>query len=115
MLTTRAFNTRAATDPGRIMGRTAEKVYVEPGDIARIQRRVVELPSHARVRITMQSGAIVSGTVAERPAAQVFEDASGATGMNAQLRIDDPVEPSWTGTAYLWLGDIKRVERLIES
>jgi len=93
------------------MGRTAEHVYVEPGDIARIQRLVVELPSQAHVRITMQCGAIISGTVAERPAAQLFEDASGAAGMNAQLRIDDPVAPSCT--TYVWLGDIKRVERLI--
>lgn len=95
------------------MGRTAEKVYVEPGDIARIQQRIVELPNQARVRVTMQGGAVIKGTVTVRPAAQQFEDASGATGMNAQVRLDDPAAPAWT--AYLWLGDIARVERLVEN
>jgi len=95
------------------MGRTAEKVYTEPGDIERIQRRVVELPGQARVRITMQGGSIVTGTVTVRPSVQQFEDASGAAGMNAQVRLDDPAVPRWA--AYLWLGDIMRVERLIEN
>lgn len=95
------------------MGRQAEKIYTQPGDIARIQRFVVALPSQARVRITMQNGDIIVGTVTERPAAQLFEDASGATGMNAQVRLDDPTAPAWT--AYPWLGSIERVERLIEN
>lgn len=95
------------------MSRTAEKVYVEPGDIARLQQLVVELPSQAHVRITMQDGAIITGTVTVRPAAQQFEDASGAAGMNAQVRLDDPATPAWA--AYLWLGDIARVERLVEN
>lgn len=95
------------------MGRTAQRVYVEPRDIARIQRFVVELPSQAHVRVTMQGGARVTGTVTERPAAQLFENASGAAGMNAQVRLDDPAAPQWS--AYLWLGDIERVERLVEN
>jgi hypothetical protein len=95
------------------MGRKAEKIYTEPREIERIQRLVVQLPSQARVRITMNNGNIVAGTVTERPAAQLFEDAFRATGMNGQVRLDDPTVPRWT--AYLWLGDIKRVERLIEN
>ena len=95
------------------MGRTAKNVYTEPGDIRRIQGFVVALPGQARVRITTRDGGIHTGTVTERPAAQVFEDASGSTGMNGLLRIDSsgPLEAS----TYLWLGDIKRVERLIEN
>lgn len=95
------------------MGGKAEKVYTEPGDIERILRLVVELPGQTHVRITMKNGDIVSGAVTERPAAQLLQSASGATGMNARLRMDHPTEPDWT--AYLWLGDIERVERLIES
>jgi hypothetical protein len=95
------------------MGRQAERIYTQPGDISRIQRFVVALPSQARVRITMQNGDIIAGTVTERPAAQLFEDASGATGMNAQVRLDDPTAPAWK--AYLLLGDIEHVERMMES
>ncbi|MHB8448492.1 MAG: DUF3247 family protein [Rudaea sp.] len=88
-------------------------IYTQPGDIRRIQRFVVELPSQTRVRIRMKGGEIVIGTVTERPAAQLFEDATGAAGMNAQVRLDDPTAPAWT--RYLWLGSIERVERLIEN
>jgi Protein of unknown function (DUF3247) len=95
------------------MGRTAENVYTNDSDIRRIQQRVVELPSQARVRITMSSGAVITGTVTERPAAQLFEDASGAAGMNAQVRLDDLAAPPWT--AFLWLSDIARVDRLFET
>lgn len=94
------------------MSGKAEKVYTEPGDIERIQRFVVELPSQAHGRITMKSGYIITGAVTERPAAQLFENVFGAIGMNARVRLDDPTAPAWT--AYLWLGDIERVERLIE-
>ena len=92
------------------MGRNAAKVYVEPGDVARIERLVAELPSLARVRVTLRNGEVLSGTVTERPALQLYEDAQGSEGFNAELRLDDPVAPPWQ--AYVWLGDIERVERL---
>jgi len=95
------------------MGRRAENVYTARRDIERIQRLVVELPSQAHVRVTMKNGNVITGTVIERPAAQLFEDASGAAGMNGQLYLDDPSVPSWS--AHLWLGDVVRVERLIEN
>ena len=96
-----------------IMGRKAERVYTEPREIERIQQLVVELPSQAHVRVTMKNGNVITGTVIERPAAQLFEDASGAAGMNGQLYLDDPIAPPWS--AHLWLGDVVRVERLIEN
>ncbi len=95
------------------MSGKAENVYAEPGDIGRIQQLVVELPSQAHVRITMKNGSIITGAVTERPAAQLFENAYGAAGMNARVRLDDPTQPAWN--VYVWLGDIKRVERLIEN
>ena len=95
------------------MGRNAENVYTTPEDIARLQALVVALPSQARVRLTMRGGNTITGTVTERPAAQQFEDASGAPGMNALLRMGDSAVPDWS--VYLWLGDIEHVRRLIES
>jgi len=92
------------------MGRFAQRVFVEPGAIARIEQLVTELPSQARVRVTLCNGDIIAGTVTERPALQLYEDARGVEGFNAQLRLDDPQAPPWE--AYVWLGDIDRVERL---
>ncbi|MGA9334152.1 MAG: DUF3247 family protein [Rudaea sp.] len=95
------------------MGRTARNVYVEAEDIWRIQGLVVALPSQVRVRVTMRDDDIHAGTVAERPTAQVFEDASCASGMNALLRLDDGA--CARGGTYLWLSEIQRVERLVEN
>jgi len=92
------------------MGRNAEKVYTEPHDIARLEHLVVALPSQARVRLKLRGGDTVSGTVTERPAVQLYEDASGAAGANAELRLDNPDLPAWN--AHVWLGDIVAVERL---
>jgi len=92
------------------MGRNAAKVYVDPGDIARLERLVTELPSQAQVQVVLHNGDVLSGTVTERPALQLYENAEGAAGFNAELRLDDPQAPPWQ--AYVWLGDIERVERL---
>lgn len=90
------------------MGRKAPEVLVAPTAIARIEALVAALPSQARVRVTMRGGRVVSGTVAERPAAQLFEDYDGAEGVNSVVRLDDPEAPTWT--VYLWLSEIVRVE-----
>ena len=92
------------------MGRNAADVYVEPGEIARIEQLVMQLPSQARVRVILRNGDVISGTVTERPALQLYEDARGVEGFNAELRLDGPQAPPWQ--AYVWLGDIERVERL---
>ena len=90
------------------MGRRAEKIFTEPEQIERIEQLVTELPGQAQVRITMCNGDVVAGTVSERPALQLYEDASGAQGVNAELHLDDPAVPAWS--LYVWLGDIARVE-----
>lgn len=92
------------------MGRKAPEVVAAPSAIARIEALVASLPSQARVRVTMRDGRVVSGTVAERPAAQLFEDYDGAEGVNSVVRLDDPDAPTWT--VYLWLSEIVRVEAL---
>ena len=92
------------------MGRYATRVYVDPGDIARIEHLVTALPSQAQVRVILHNGDVLRGTVTERPALQLYEDAEGLEGFNGELRLDDPQAPPWQ--AYVWLGDIARVERL---
>ena len=92
------------------MGRNAANIYVEPADISRLERLVTELPSQARVQVTLHNGEVLRGTVTERPALQLYENTAGVAGFNAELRLEDPEAPPWQ--AYVWLGDIERVERL---
>lgn len=92
------------------MGRYAEKVFTEPQQIARIERLVCELPSQARVCVTLCNGDVIRGTVTERPALQLYEDARGVEGMNAELRLDAADAPAIV--TYLWVGDVGRVEHL---
>jgi hypothetical protein len=92
------------------MARTAKRVFTEQRDIERIEGLVVALPSQSRVRVTLRNGDIISGTVIERPAAQIFEDPAGNQGINSVLRLDDPSAPVWQ--VYLWLSDIESVEQL---
>lgn len=92
------------------MGRNARQVYVDATEVARLEHLVTELPSQAQVRVILRNGDAVSGTVTERPALQLYEDARGIEGFNGELRLDDPRAPPWQ--AYVWLGDIERVERL---
>lgn len=92
------------------MGRNAPVIVTSNAQITRIERLTTQLPSQARVRITLQDGRAISGTVVERPVAQLFLDANGAEGFNGIVRVDDPDAPPWT--ASVWLSDIARVERL---
>lgn len=94
------------------MGRFAATVCTSPGDIERLERLVTLLPSDARVRVTASNGQRITGTVVERPALQLFEDADGTEGFNAVVRIDDSVAPPWT--AYVWLSDIVDVDQLVD-
>jgi len=53
------------------MSRTANRVFTEQRDIDRIEGLIVALPGRARVRVTLRNGDVISGTVIERPSAQV--------------------------------------------
>ncbi|HET7063183.1 MAG TPA: DUF3247 family protein [Rudaea sp.] len=80
-------------------------------DAARIEDLVMQLPSQARVRITMRNGDVFTGTVTERPATQLIRSGVAADeSINAMVRLDDPAAPPWN--VYLWLSDIERVETL---
>src|SRR5947209_4481018 len=66
-----------STVPNYAMARIAKHVETEPDAIARIENLACELPTHARVRITMQDGDVLAGTVTERPAVMLFDDING--------------------------------------
>jgi hypothetical protein len=95
------------------MGRNAPVVVTSNAEITRIEHLTTQLPSQARVRITLHDGRIISGTVIERPIAQLFLDASGGEGFNGSVRVDDPQAPPWS--ADIWLSDIARIEHLDAS
>jgi len=92
------------------MSATARNVYNDKSDIARIEALVMRLPSQARVRVTTRAGDVITGTVTERPATQIFRGPDGSEGINALVRLDDPAAPPWN--VYLWLGDIEKVESI---
>lgn len=92
------------------MGRKAPEIVVAPAAIAHIEQLVALLPTHARVRVTLRDGRSVTGTVAERPATQLFEDYDGSEGINSVVRLDDPDAPTWS--VYLWLSEIAAIEAL---
>jgi hypothetical protein len=80
-------------------------------DAARIEDLVMQLPSQARVRITMRNGDVFTGTVTERPATQLIRSGVAADeSIDAMVRLDDPAVPPWN--VYLWLSDIERVEKV---
>lgn len=91
------------------MGRNAERVYTDPSDIARIEALTAELPSNAQVTIVCKDGAVHTGTVAERPIAQLYLDGEGKEGFNAVVCLEDEgVDAGRT----LWLDGIAEVRKL---
>jgi len=95
------------------MSRIARDVFTEPAAVARIEQLACELPTHARVRITLRDGDVYTGTVTERPAVMIFDDSQGNCGVNGLVRFDTPESPP--SDTYLWLSDIARVEPLGEE
>jgi hypothetical protein len=91
-----------------VMNRSVPYPRGESADAARIEDLVMQLPSQARVRITMCNGDVFTGTVTERPAAQLIRSGVAEESINAVVRLDDPAAPPWN--VYLWLSDIERVE-----
>lgn len=93
------------------MGRTAERVYTDDADIARLERLVQQLPDEARVELRLADGASVTGVVSVRPTVQAFLDPKGEEGINGVVRIDDADDPA-QAQRYVWLDVIREVRRL---
>jgi hypothetical protein len=92
------------------MGRSAERVYTDPADIARLEALIAELPDDAKVRIVEIDGRETSGIVSALPTVQSFRDADENEGLNAVVKLEDPDRPGWTGT--IWIDRIERIEKL---
>jgi hypothetical protein len=92
------------------MGRRAERVYTEPGDIAMLEKWVNELAVNAAVRIVKHDGDTVEGTVSVTPTVQLFLGPDDQEGMNGVVRLIDRQRPDWDG--LVWLGDIRDVQHL---
>lgn len=90
------------------MGRFAKTVCTHQADIERIERLAARLPGTTRVRLDLVGGQAFTGTVVERPAVQLFEDADGNEGFNAVVRLDEMEAPPWN--ADVWLSDVKRID-----
>ena len=92
------------------MSRTPPRLHDSREDLEAIERWIVELDDEAIVRVTLDDGIVVEGTVSARPTLEVFRDGEGREGHNALLRLDDLERPETPH--YLWVGDIRAVERL---
>lgn len=92
------------------MGRIADKVYTEPADLARFERRVAELAVNARVRVHTRDRGAIEGVVLVTPTVQLFRDAADNEGTNGVVKLADPERPGWS--EVVWLDEITRVEHL---
>lgn len=92
------------------MGRRAERVFIDPADIAVLEKWVEELAVNASVRIIKHDGEVLEGMVSVTPTVQMFLGPGDVEGMNGVVRLIDIHRPDWDG--WVWLGDIRDVEHL---
>jgi hypothetical protein len=85
-------------------------LYTQQDDIARMEAMIQQLPDEAVVRLDLNDGGSITGTVSVRPAVQLFRDADGQEGFNAVVRIDDRRRPQVAH--YLWLDRIAAITAL---
>ncbi|AKU51077.1 MULTISPECIES: DUF3247 family protein [Xanthomonas] len=92
------------------MSRYAPHVYSEQVQIATLEHWVSLLGGQERVRVELDDGSMISGTVAVRPSIQTYLDDQQREGLNGQLRIDQldaAQEPHW-----IWMDRIVAVHPL---
>ncbi|MEA9587300.1 DUF3247 family protein [Xanthomonas sp. WHRI 10064A] len=92
------------------MSKYAPHVYCEHVQIATLEHWVSLLNGQERVRIELDDGSMLSGTVAVRPTIQTYLDDNGNEGVNGQLRLDQldaSQEPHW-----IWMDRIVAVHPL---
>ena len=89
------------------MPKYAPHVYTEQAQIATLEHWVKLLDGQERVRIELDDGSMIAGTVAVRPTIQTCRDEQEREGSNGQLRIDHldaSQEPQW-----IWMDRIVAV------
>jgi hypothetical protein len=96
------------------MARMAERIHTDAVEIARLEATIRELSEGEHVRLRLDGGDTLEGTVAMRPSTQVFETVEGRQGINAVVRIESPTpdgdtRPRWRD---IWVDRIQAVEHL---
>jgi hypothetical protein len=96
------------------MARMAERIHTDAGEIARLEATIRELSEGEHVRLALEGGDTLEGTVAMRPSAQVFETVDGRQGINAVVRIEAPTPGGGTTPRWhdVWVDRIRAVEHL---
>ncbi|MEA5122722.1 DUF3247 family protein [Xanthomonas floridensis] len=92
------------------MPKYAPHVYTEQVQIATLEHWVSLLGGQERVRVELDDGSLLSGTVAVRPTIQTYLDDGDNEGLNGQLRLDQldaSQEPHW-----IWMDRIVAVHPL---
>lgn len=92
------------------MSQFADRVHTDRVQIARLETLVTELPSEAKVALTLTDGRTLRGTVSVQPTVQTFRDYDGQEGINALLRLDDAEDPAHQH--YVWLDQVEKVTTL---
>lgn len=92
------------------MGRIAEKVFVEPADIERLECILSDLAVNSCVRVTTRAGDVVEGLVMVTPTVQVFRDKQGLEGINGVVKLEIMEHPG--KVEAVWLGDIEQIVHL---
>ncbi len=89
------------------MSKYAERIHTDRTEIARLESLVTELPSEARVVLTLDDGSELRGTVSVQPTIQTFRNSDQQEGVNALLRLDDLDDPA--RQHHVWLDQIVKV------
>jgi len=92
------------------MGRNAPCVLVAEDAIDRLEALVHQLPANGHVVLLLNDGSSCDGVVSVRPSVQVFRDAQGREGINAEVQLERPDAPAWH--QRVWLDRIRRVEHV---
>lgn len=92
------------------MSKYTKNVYTGETKIHELEHLITQLPSEARVQITLEDGRKLRGTVAVRPTIQEFRGEDEDEGMNGLLRLDDLDTPAHQ--YHIWLDAIRGVESL---
>ncbi|MDR6991010.1 DUF3247 family protein [Luteimonas sp. 3794] len=90
------------------MSQTPPRIFTSREDLVAIEQRIVLLDDEARVRVTLDDGTVVRGTVSARPTLEIFRNSDGDEGHNARLRLDDLEHPDIPH--YIWVGDVRDIE-----
>ncbi len=89
------------------MSHTPTRIVTSDADIAHLAALIEVLHDAANVRVLLDDGAELTGTVSARPTIEIFRDVAGNEGHNSLLRLDDPQNPA--SPHYLWLDAVRDV------